>query len=164
MTQPCPESLKAISIHAPHAYAICKGIKQYEHRSRATKQRGWILIHASQSKASDSYLVDYGINKSTIKRGAIIGAAYLTDCTWDSEYGCYAYHLESPILFDQAIEGVKGCQTIFWGAKTTEKQAAFAAAWKLISAPRILITPPPINTKPHFDDICIEAFTTIQRQ
>ena len=164
MTQSCPESLKAISIHAPFAYAICLGLKDKEYRSRRTSQHGWILIHASQSKASDSYLADYGIDKSTIKRGAIIGAAQITDCTWDSELECYAYQLESPILFHQPIEGIKGCQAIFWGAKTTEKQAAFAAAWKLISAPRILITPPPINAKTHFDDICIDTFAITQRQ
>ncbi|NWF61785.1 MAG: ASCH domain-containing protein [Fischerella sp.] len=140
--QSYPESLKAISIHAPHAYAICMGIKKAEYRSQPTDRRGWILIHASQSKDSDHCFADYGISKDTIKRGAIIGAAQITNCTWDAEYGCYAYHLESPILFDQPIEGVKGCQAIFWGATQPQKQAAFAQAWALI------------------DDISIEANST----
>ncbi len=64
MTQSYSE-IKAISIHAPHAYA--KGIKGAEYRSRPTKQRGWILIHSSQSKASDQYFTDYGTDKATFK-------------------------------------------------------------------------------------------------
>jgi hypothetical protein len=75
MTQSYPETLKAISIHAPHAYAICMGIKQAEYRTQPTNRRGWILIHASQSKDSDHCFADYGISKDTIKRGAIIGAS-----------------------------------------------------------------------------------------
>lgn len=150
--------LRAISIHAPHAYAICMSIKQYEYRTQPTLIRGWILIHASQSKASDDWLSEYGIDTSIMKRGAIIGAAQIIDCTWDAEFECYAYQLESPILFDRAIEGVKGCQTIFWGANNPDRKAAFAAAWKLIPAPdQILITPPLTNTKQHFDDIWIDA-------
>ncbi|MBN3993887.1 MAG: ASCH domain-containing protein [Nostoc sp. NMS2] len=145
--QSYPESLKAISIHAPHAYAICMGIKQAEYRTQPTDRRGWVLIHASQSKDSDHYLADYGISKDTIKRGAIIGAAQITDCTWDAEFECYAYHLSQPILFDQPIEGIKGCQAIFWGAKQPEKQAAFAITWGMIEA----------ATAPKPDDISIEA-------
>jgi len=156
-----PQNLKAISIHAPHAYAICMGIKQYEYRSQPTDRRGWILIHASLSKASDSWLADYGIEASTMKRGAIIGAAKIVGCTWDYEFECYAYHLESAILFDQAIEGIKGCQAIFWGANNPARLAAFATAWELISASdRILITPAPTNAKPHFDSIRLEAIET----
>lgn len=46
MTQSYPEFLKAISIHTPHAYTICMGIKEAEYRSQPTLRRGWILIHA----------------------------------------------------------------------------------------------------------------------
>jgi hypothetical protein len=147
MTPLYPESLKSISIHAPHAYAVCMGIKEAEYRSQPTDRRGWILIHASQSKDSDHCLADYGISKNTIKRGAIIGAAQITDCTWDAEFECYAYHLDNPILFGQPIEGIKGCQAIFWGAKQPDKQAAFAIAWGMIEA----------ATAPKAADISIEA-------
>ncbi|MBV6623700.1 MAG: hypothetical protein KI793_12320 [Rivularia sp. (in: Bacteria)] len=108
------------------------GIKIAEYRSQPTKRKGWVLIHASQSKQSDDYFTDYGIDKTTIKRGAIIGAAYLTNCIWDVEYECYAYYIDRPILFKQPIEGIKGCQALFWGATRAEKQAAFAKAWKII--------------------------------
>lgn len=145
--QSYPESLKAISIHAPHAYAICLGLKPFEYRTQPTNRRGWILIHASQSKDSDHCLADYGISKNTIKRGAIIGAAQITDCTWDAENECYAYNLSQPMLFDQPIEGIKGCQAIFWGAKQPNKQAAFAIAWEMTEA----------ATAPKTDNISIEA-------
>lgn len=129
-----PETLKAISIHAPHAYAICKGIKKREYRSRATKQRGWVLIHASKSKASDKFFKEYGIDKNTVKRGAIIGAAYLSSCRWSETDNAYSYRLREPILFDEPIEDIKGCQAIFWGAKTPSKQAAFEKAWNYIQS------------------------------
>ena len=69
-----PANLKAISIHAPFAYAICLGLKTQEYRTQPTKRRGWVLVHASLSKASDEYFTTYNINPSTVKRGAIIGA------------------------------------------------------------------------------------------
>jgi hypothetical protein len=81
------DKIKAISIHAPHAYAICLGIKSHEYRNSSTKRRGWVLIHSSSSRASDSCFQDYGIDPKIALRGAIIGAAYLTDCTPDSQGG-----------------------------------------------------------------------------
>lgn len=164
-----PETLKAISIHAPHAYAICQGIKKREYRSRAAKHNGWILIHASQSKASDKYFADYGIDKSIAKRGAIIGAAFLTDCIWDEEIQCYGYLIGDYILFDQPLEGIKGCQAIFWGAKSPEKQAAFQRAWEIIQAAEhsdfweesddILDANENNPNRQEIDDISIEADT-----
>jgi len=127
-----PSDLRAISIHAPFAYAICMGLKDEEYRTQSTKIRGWILIHASLSKASDIHIADYGIEPSTIKRGAIIGACELTDCI--GKPGDYAYCLESPILFEQPFEGIKGQQSIFWGIsdKSPERFEAFRRAWSII--------------------------------
>ena len=127
-------NLKAISIHAPFAYAICMGLKDEEYRTQATKIRGWILIHSSQSKASDQYFIDYGIDNAIVKRGAIIGACKLTDCIGSP--GDYAYCLERPILFEQALEGVRGQQSIFWGIsdRAPERQKAFQLAWESIQS------------------------------
>jgi hypothetical protein len=128
MTNQVLDKIKAISIHAPHAYAICKGIKPYEYRNSSTKRRGWILIHSSSSKASDSCFEDYGIDPKTAKRRAIIGAAYLTDCTSNSQGG-YGYRMSRAILFSTPVEGVKGCQAIFWGhCKDPQKLKAFEQA------------------------------------
>ena len=106
-----PPNLKAIGIHAPHAYAICLGIKKDEYRTQPTNRRGWILIHASQSKQSNDYFADYGINKTTIKRGAIIGAVKIISCVRFA--GDYAYQLTNPIKFSHPVEEVKGKQSIF---------------------------------------------------
>jgi hypothetical protein len=129
-----PTDLRAISIHPPFAYAICMGLKDEEYRTQPTKIRGWILIHSSQSKDSDEYFTDYGIDIAKAIRGAIIGACKLTDCI-----GCpgdYAYCLENPILFDKPIEGIKGQQSIFWSTsdKFPERQKAFQLAWGMIQS------------------------------
>jgi hypothetical protein len=126
--------LRAISIHAPFAYAICLGLKDEEYRTQPTKIRGWILIHSSQSKASDEYFKDYGIDIAIAKRGAIIGACKLTDCI--GSHRDYAYCLESPILFDKPIEGIRGQQSIFWGIseKQPERLEAFKLAFGMIQS------------------------------
>ncbi|BDA75983.1 hypothetical protein CAL7716_101490 (plasmid) [Calothrix sp. PCC 7716] len=126
-----PTNLKAISIHAPFAYAICLGLKTEEYRTQPTKRRGWVLIHASQSKASDEYFITYNIDKSGVKRGAIIGAVQITDCTGTD--GNWAYQLNSPVLFEQPVEDVRGKQAIFWGANSRELQEAFTLASQQIA-------------------------------
>jgi hypothetical protein len=122
------DKIKAISIHAPHAYAICMGKKPYEYRNSPTEKRGWVLIHSSSSKASDSFFEDYGIDLKIAKRGAIIGASFITDCSPDYQGG-YAYRMTRSMLFPTPIVGVKGCQSIFWGhCKDPQKLKAFEQA------------------------------------
>lgn len=129
-----PESLRAISIHAPHAYAIVLGIKEEEYRSKATKYRGWVLIHSSASKTSDEWLEEYGLDglENDLLRQAIIGAAEITDCVGES--GDYTYEIGKAVTFPKPIEGIKGQQSIFWGIsdKYPERKAAFAHAWAMI--------------------------------
>lgn len=128
MTKQILDKIKAISIHAPHAYAICLGLKPYEYRNSPTKRRGWVLIHSSSSKASDEFFVNYGIDPKIAKRGAIIGASFISDCTSDI-YGGYAYRMTRVMLFDKPIEGVKGCQSVFWGhSNDPQKIKAFEQA------------------------------------
>ncbi|MBH8550990.1 ASCH domain-containing protein [Nostocaceae cyanobacterium CENA357] len=121
-----PPKLKAISIHAPFAYAICMGEKKAEYRSQSTHRRGWVLIHPSQSKQNDDYFADYGIDPTTVKRGAIVGAVKITSCVGSP--GNYVYHLVNPIKFNRPVEGVKGKQAIFWRAKTDAEKVAFTLA------------------------------------
>ena len=122
------DKIKSISIHAPHAYAICLGLKPFEYRNSSTKRRGWVLIHSSSSKASDSCFEDYGIDPKTAKRSAIIGAAFISDCT-PAQGGGYGYRMTRAMLFGKPVEGVKGCQAIFWGhCKDPQKIKAFEQA------------------------------------
>jgi hypothetical protein len=129
-----PQWLRAISIHAPHAYAICIGVKKQEYRTKSTNYRGWALIHASGSKASDDCFKDYFIDPKAIgvKRYAIIGAVEIYDCI--GSLGDYAYCLRSPIAFPKPLEGIKGQQSIFWGATTPERVKAFAEAWMILQS------------------------------
>jgi hypothetical protein len=108
--------MRAISIHAPHAYAICLAIKPYEYRNSPTKIRGWVLIHSSSSKASDSFFREYELEdiKHLVSRQALIGAGFISDCQ-RMEEGGFAYLFSEVLLFDSPVEGVKGCQSIFWG-------------------------------------------------
>jgi hypothetical protein len=121
-----PEKLKAISVHPPFAYAIVRGLKNEEYRSKHTSRKGWILIHASKSTASDEYFAEYGIYPNNIKRGAIIGACKITGC---KQYGFdnYAYQLAEPLEFKTPID-CAGSQSIFWGATNEQRKVVFTLA------------------------------------
>jgi hypothetical protein len=125
-----PSNLKAMSCHAPFAYAICMGLKDEEYRTIPTNIRGWILIHASLAKTSDTYFQDYDIDPKKVERGAIIGAALIEDCL--GEPGDWAYMISDYRLFDKPLKGIQGKQIIFWGAKTDFEKQAFDKAWSMI--------------------------------
>lgn len=84
-----PPELRAMSVHAPWAWLICKGQKTEEYRTRSTKRRGLTLIHSSGTKDSDYILEQYGIPMREIHRRAIIGAVTIVDCVGSD--GNYAY-------------------------------------------------------------------------
>jgi hypothetical protein len=126
-----PIELRAISVHAPIAWLICKGYKAEEYRYRPTKRRGLTLIHASGSRDSDLLIEDYSIPVEEVARKAIVGAVRIADCIPSSEG--YAYILEEPILFQEAIAPVRGQQSIFWAASTPERVQAFNRAWELLN-------------------------------
>ncbi|HYW21171.1 MAG TPA: ASCH domain-containing protein [Nodularia sp. (in: cyanobacteria)] len=121
-----PPKLKAISIHPPFAYAIIRGFKREEYRSKPTNRKGWVLIHASKSSASDEYFNEYGINSSTVKRGAIVGACKITGCL-QTNYEEYAYQLSEAFEFKSPV-ACAGSQSIFWGATNEERKVVFTLA------------------------------------
>lgn len=124
-----PSNLRAISIHAPYAYAICMGLKDEEYRSQATNIRGWVLIHSSLSQASDSDLKTYELDPRKIARGAIIGAAFIKDCIGSNRD--YAYLISEYRLFEKPLK-ISGKQAIFWKAKDAKEQQIFDKAWSMI--------------------------------
>lgn len=126
-----PSSLRAMTLHFPWAYLICTGQKREEYRSKTVKYRGLFLIHAGQSKDSDYIILEAGIPREKIVRGAIIGAAELLYSFEDSEGA--VHKLGKPVLFDTPIRPVSGCQAQLWGAKTPQAIEAFNQAWKLLN-------------------------------
>lgn len=121
-----PAKLKAMSVHPPYAYAIVRGLKDEEYRSKATNRKGWILIHASKSTASDECFAEYGINPGSIKRGAIIGAYKITGCR-QAGYNNYVYQLAEAFEFKTPID-CTGSQSIFWGATNEQRKVVFTLA------------------------------------
>jgi hypothetical protein len=78
----------------------------------------------------------------------------IVGCDWDTEKECFAYELESPILFDSALENIKGSQVLFWGATDETKKEAFTKAWAIINdgdEPT-----PPTPPSPPSDDVLKE--------
>jgi hypothetical protein len=80
------QSMKALTIHAPWAWAIAHGGKDVENRTWPTNYRGPLAIHAGLSTASDRsflhFLAEMGIKLDLPRdfpRGAILAVADLVD-------------------------------------------------------------------------------------
>jgi activating signal cointegrator 1 len=125
---------KALTIRQPWASAIVEGFKTIETRSRMTKFRGRILIHAGRKDFyayQDNILMveelkDIFPQYSDLETGAIIGSATLADCVpvetiddqlrtmpieralGDYSDGRFAWILTDVKKFKQPIRNVKG--------------------------------------------------------
>lgn len=134
----------AISVRQPWADFIIAGIKPVENRSRPTKFRGTILIHASKTIAFGAdevtpaewkKLIKAGLAESNdeyiVPVGSIIGMVDIVDCVTShkSEYfgGPYGWVLKNPVIFENPIE-VKGQVGIFYVPKTLLKKTPAAKA------------------------------------
>jgi len=97
--------IPALSIRQPFATLITSGTKTIECRTRANGHRGWLLIHAAKTWASDwmnadeiaedkiNTIAQFNLTPDTeFPRGGIIGMARLVDCvkftptTWATRY------------------------------------------------------------------------------
>lgn len=123
--------MKTISIKQPWASLIAHGIKDIENRTWRTNYRGRVLIHAagchgrkfSVDLTDAQAKVSFGvIAKETMfgnmPFGSIIGSAEIVDCVqahssiW-AEKNVWNWVLANPILYEEAIENVKG-KLSFW--------------------------------------------------
>lgn len=105
--------MKTISIHQPWASLIVAGIKRVENRSRPTRYRGRVLIHAGLRADGDALAVvddliaQAGVAALEWPTGAIVGCARIVDCVTESEddffEGPYGYVLENAVTFDSPI-------------------------------------------------------------
>jgi hypothetical protein len=88
----------AISVRQPSADRIVRGVLQRDRRSRPTRFRGWLLVHASQTLSrADRSKADAG----ELERGKLLGLARLEDCVKDGD--AWAYVWKSPRRFRTAI-------------------------------------------------------------
>ena len=79
--------MKAITIHAPWAWAIIHGHKRWENRTWPTTHRGWLAIHAGSSSKSDdeaeALFAELGIGHPddwTTYRGKLLGVVSCAAC------------------------------------------------------------------------------------
>lgn len=75
--------MKCLSVRQPFAWAILKGKKRVENRSRLTKHRGPVLLHAGkippklEGELPDGTPVPRAVD---LPLGAIVGAVVIVDC------------------------------------------------------------------------------------
>jgi len=88
----------AISLQQPNAGRIVRGEKRRDSRSRPTRFRGWILVHASQTPRRE------GAERpgdADLERGKILGMVQLADCVRDGDAWIYVW--KNPRRFRTAI-------------------------------------------------------------
>jgi hypothetical protein len=108
-TKQSVESIKAITVCQPWAWAIIHGPKRIENRTWSTNYHGWLIIHAGKSR---DWLCDE-INDGTrvpadqLVFGAAIGVALMDGCNWPSTYdgdpfadGPWCWHFDRVRAFD----------------------------------------------------------------
>lgn len=104
--------MKTIAVRQPWATMIVVGEKTIENRSRLTRYRGRVLIHASKAHDKEAMdeirrLQDEAGEHYDWPVGAIIGCVNIVDCVTESENewfdGPFGYVLEDAIMFDEPI-------------------------------------------------------------
>ena len=113
----------ALTVRQPWAELIVSGQKTVENRSRPTKIRGWVAIHASKTVSADDRRLceDFGCDLDAFPLGHVVGFANIVDCVSDIANcragdedwfnGPYGYLIGGAIWWDgPAIKGSLG----FW--------------------------------------------------
>lgn len=77
--------MRCLTVCAPFAALIVTGAKPVENRSRPTRYRGPVLIHAGLRRSYGGHSADYwatlfGVEPRTLAYGAIIGVVDLVAC------------------------------------------------------------------------------------
>lgn len=88
----------AISLRQPNADRIIRGEKRRDRRSRPTRFRGWLLLHASKMLRREDADKE---KDSELERGKLLGLIQLEDCLKDG--GGWTYVWKSPRRFRTAI-------------------------------------------------------------
>ena len=92
------ERFPAISVRQPAADRIVRGAMRRDRRTRPTRFRGWILVHASltfrREKGAKS-------RDAELERGKLLGIVQLEDCVKNRDGWTYVW--KNPRRFSTAI-------------------------------------------------------------
>ena len=88
----------AISLQQPNADRIVRGEMRRDSRSRSTRFRGWILVHASQTLRREG---SGRPGDADLERGKLLGIVQLADCVRDGD--AWTYLWKNPRRFRKAI-------------------------------------------------------------
>jgi len=97
----------AISFRQPNADLVLEGARHRDRRSRPTRFRGWILVHAAQALRRDEVArrrSDLGLAAGEVyepERGKLLGMVCLENCVKDGEG--WAYLWKNPKRFRTAV-------------------------------------------------------------
>jgi hypothetical protein len=97
----------AISVRQPSADLIVRGAMRRDRRSRPTRFRGWVLVHAAQAVRREDvarHRAALGLDRDeeyAPERGKIVGIAWLADCVADGSE--WAYVWSRPRRFRTAV-------------------------------------------------------------
>jgi hypothetical protein len=88
----------AISLRQPNADRIIRGEKRRDSRSRPTRFRGWILVHASATFRKEDASRE---SDAALDRGKLVGIVQLEDCVENGDGWTYVWknprRLRAPI-------------------------------------------------------------------
>ena len=97
-SDPSADRFPAISVRQPAADLIVRGALRRDRRTRPTRFRGWMLVHASQTISPDDRS---RTDAEKVERGKLLGLVRLEDCVKDGD--AWAYLWKSPRRFRTPI-------------------------------------------------------------
>jgi hypothetical protein len=87
----------AISVRQPNANRIIRGERHRDRRSRPTRFRGWLLLHASQTLRREEVAKE----EADLERGKLLGIVQLDDCVKEGDGWTYVW--KNPRRFRTAV-------------------------------------------------------------
>jgi hypothetical protein len=76
------DAVRVLTVRDPWANLIADGRKQWETRTRATKWRGWVVIHAgvAMTRPQRDLCARLSIDPKTVAKGRVVAIARLVEC------------------------------------------------------------------------------------
>ena len=108
---------RALSVRQPFAWAILKGKKKIEYRSRPTNIRERVYIYASLQYRDDDYALRLmrgsGLLVEELPRGCILGSVEIVDCR-ENDSGEWEWKLAKPVKLSRCLYPKNAPQPVFW--------------------------------------------------